>query len=178
MTTDVQETARLGAYTARVSSSPSLAGRLGTTWRLLLKELSAFGIVGVVCFFIQVGLFQVLYAHLHVGAVTSNVAANVVSMTVAYFAHRYWSFSHRGRTSMAREYVLFAVINGATVLLGIGLIALVRYGLHQDSALMLQAANIASIVLGTAVRYVGYRQWVFPAQDKVPDHAATGPALG
>ena len=36
--------------------------RMGTTWRLLLKELSAFGIVGAVCFAIDVVLFQVLYA--------------------------------------------------------------------------------------------------------------------
>jgi putative flippase GtrA len=153
-------------------------GRLHSTWRLLLKELSAFGVVGACCFFLDIGLFQLFYGVLGTGAVLAKLISTVVSTTVAYFAHRYWSFSHRGRTSMAREYVLFAVINGATVLLGIGLIALVRYGLHQDSALMLQAANIASIVLGTAVRYVGYRQWVFPAQDKVPDHAATGPALG
>ena len=43
--------------------------RLGTTWRLLLKELSAFGIVGAVCFVVDVGLFQLLYAHAGVGAI-------------------------------------------------------------------------------------------------------------
>lgn len=179
MTTHLQEKVKEGTYTGGVPSSQGFAARLGTTWRLLIKELSAFGIVGAVCFVLQVGTFQLLYAHWGVGAVTSNVLANVLSMTVAYFAHRYWSFSHRARTSMAREYVLFAVINGFTVLLGIGLVALVRYPLHQDGALMLQAANVASIVLGTAVRYLGYRQWVFPAQEQVEDEpAVTGSAIG
>lgn len=153
-----------GAYTGSVPSRTSLADRLGTTWRLLFKELSAFGIVGLVCFFIQVGAFQLLYAHLHVGAVTSNLVATLVSMTIAYFAHRYWSFSHRSRTGMAREYFMFAAINGGTLLMGLALVALVRYPLHQDSALVLQGANIASIILGTVIRYLGYRQWVFPAK--------------
>jgi hypothetical protein len=34
----------------------------GTTWRLLLKELGTFGIVGNVCFLIDLGVFRVLYA--------------------------------------------------------------------------------------------------------------------
>ena len=157
--------------------------RLGTSWRLLAKELGAFGVVGVVCFFIQVGCFQLLYAHLDVGAVTSNLVATVVSMTAAYFGHRYWSFSHRERSSLGREYLLFAVINGVTLLLGIAVVAFVRYPLGQDSALVLQVANVGSIVLGTVIRYQSYRRWVFtapadPATEPAPSTAveATAPA--
>jgi putative flippase GtrA len=131
----------------------------------LVKELGAFGVVGAVCFLIQVGVFQLLYAHLGVGAVTSNLVATVVSMTAAYLGHRYWSFSHRERSSIGREYVLFAVINGVTLLLGLAVVALVRYPLNQDSALVLQLANVGSIVLGTAIRYLGYRRWVFTDPD-------------
>lgn len=156
----------------RVSrASAAIQRRLGPTWRLLIKELSAFGIVGAVCFVLQVGAFQGLYAHLHVGAVTSNLVATVFSMTVAYVAHRYWSFSHRARTGVAREYVLFAVINGVTLLMGLALVGFVRYGLHQDRPLILQIANVTSIVLGTAVRYFGYRRWVFPAHPVGPEDA-------
>ncbi|MCU1604200.1 MAG: conserved rane protein of unknown function [Modestobacter sp.] len=155
--------------------TPVRAGRFWNRWRLLVKELSAFGVVGAVCFVIQVGCFQLLYAQLGVGAVTSNLVATVVSMTVAYFAHRYWSFSHRARSSLAREYVLFAAINGVTLLLGLGVVALVRYPLGQDNALVLQVANVGSIVLGTAIRYLSYRQWVFraPEDDAVPDAAGS-----
>lgn len=176
MTIDLHGPATSGAYTDDVPSSRSLAGRLGTTWRLLIKELSAFGIVGAVCFVLQVGAFQVLYAHLHVGAVTSNLVATVFSMTVAYVAHRYWSFSHRARTGVAREYVLFALINGVTLLMGLALVAFVRYGLHQDSPLILQVANISSIVIGTAIRYLGYRQWVFPAHAEEVEDARSSEA--
>ena len=148
-----------------MTDAGSLTGRLRSTWRLLFKELSAFGIVGICCFFLDIGLFQLLYGALGVGAIVAKFFSTVVSMTVAYFAHRYWSFSHRARTGLRREYLLFAVVNGLTLLLGLAIVAFVRYPLHQESALVLQAANVASIVLGTAIRYGCYRRWVFPAHD-------------
>jgi putative flippase GtrA len=146
-----------------VQWADSIRARLGTTWRLLFKELGAFGVVGAVCFVIDILLFQLLYAHIELGAVTAKFLATVVSMTVAYFAHRYWSFSHRARTGLRREYVLFAGVNGATLVLSLGIVALVRYPLGQESALVLQAANIAGIAVGTVIRYLSYRRWVFPA---------------
>jgi len=147
--------------------------RLGTRGRLLVKELGAFGVVGAACFVIQVGCFQLFYAHLGIGAVTSNLVATVVSMTAAYLGHRYWSFSHRARSGVAREYLLFVAINGVTLLLGLAVVALVRYPLGQDSALVLQLANVASIAIGTVIRYLSYRQWVFR---KPEDSAAEQPA--
>jgi len=140
-----------------------LSSHLSARARTLLKELGAFGVVGAAGFVIQVGCFQLLYAHAGAGAVTSNLVATVVSMTVAYLGHRYWSFSHRDRSSVAREYVVFAAINGVTLLLGLAVVALVRYPLGQQDALVLQVANVGSIVLGTAIRYLGYRRWVFRA---------------
>ena len=148
--------------------------RMGTTWRILLKELSAFGVVGIVCFAIDVLLFQLLYAYVGLGAVTAKFLATLLSMTVAYVGHRYWSFSHRARTGVRREYLLFAVVNGGTLALNLGVIALVRYPLGQESALVLQVANIVGIALGTVIRYLSYRRWVFPSHDSV-GAKASGP---
>ena len=143
----------------------ALRAAMSGTGRLILKELSAFGVVGAVCFVIDVALFQVLYAHVGLGAVTAKVLSTLVSMTVAYFAHRYWSFSHRARTGLRREYLLFSVINVTTLALNVGVVAFVRYPLGQESALVLQVANVAGIAAGTVIRYLSYRQWVFPAHD-------------
>ncbi len=148
--------------------------RLRATWRLLAKELGAFGVVGVACFLLDVGLFHVLYAVAGLDAVLAKLLATLVSMTAAYVGHRYWSFSHRARTGLRREYLLFAAVNGATLLMGLAIVALVRYPLGQESALVLQAANIGSIGLGTVLRYLSYRAWVFPAHR--PD-AAPSPAV-
>ncbi len=138
--------------------------RLRSAWRLLAKELGAFGVVGALCFLLDVGLFQLLYAGLGVDAVLAKLLATLVSMTAAYVGHRYWSFSHRARTGLRREYLLFAAVNGATLCMGLAIVAFVRHPLGQESALILQAANIASICLGTVVRYLSYRTWVFPAR--------------
>jgi putative flippase GtrA len=140
-----------------------LADRLRASWGQLLRELSAFGVVGATCFVLDLGLFQLLYVHAGVGAVTARLVSTLVSMTAAYIAHRYWSFAHRARTTVRREYTLFAAINGVTLVLGLVVVAVVRYPLGQDSALVLQTANVCSIVLGTVIRYFGYRRWVFPA---------------
>jgi putative flippase GtrA len=155
-----------------VPSSTGALHRLRTSRRLLLKELSAFGTVGAACFLIEIGLFQLLYAVVGAGAVTSKLLATLVSMTVAFFAHRYWSFSHRDQLGMRRQYLVFMVINGVTLVLGLAIVALVRYPLGQEGALVLQVANVGSIVLGSVVRYLSYRRWVFPAQ------AVPGPAAG
>jgi putative flippase GtrA len=148
--------------------------RWRATWRLLAKELGAFGVVGAACFLLDVALFHVLYAVIGADAVLAKLLATLVSMTAAYVGHRYWSFSHRARTGLRREYLLFAAVNGVTLCMGLAIVAFVRYPLGQESALVLQAANIASICLGTVIRYLSYRAWVFPARrpDALPAASA------
>ncbi|WP_347057889.1 GtrA family protein [Blastococcus sp. HT6-30] len=149
--------------------------------RRLVRELGAFGVVGAVCFAIDVGLFQLLYAHVGAGAVTSKLLATLVSMSVAFVGHRFWSFAHRARTGLRREYWRFAAVNGAALVVGLGIVAFVRYPLDQQSALVLQGANLVSIALGTVLRFLGYRRWVFPPRtsaappDPVPAAAPGGP---
>jgi putative flippase GtrA len=146
---------------------------MGRTSRVLAKELSAFGVVGAVCFVLELALFQLLYAGLDIGAVTSKLAAAVISTTVAFLGHRFWSFSHRTHTRFRRDYVRFALVNVGTLLLSLAVVAAVRYPLGQEGALVLQAANAASIALGTVVRFLAYRSWVFPAH---ASPAAGGPS--
>lgn len=140
---------------------PGIRGRLRDTQRLLIKELSAFGVVGVVSFVIDVGLFQVLYARVGMEAVLAKVVSTAVAMTLAYVGHRYWSFSHRAHNRPVRQSVVFAVINLLTLALGVAVIWFVRYPLDQKSVLVIQLANLFSIALGTVIRYVAYRRWVF-----------------
>jgi putative flippase GtrA len=146
-------------------------GRLRETWRGLARELSAFSVVGMSCFFLDVALFQLLYTTVGTGAVTAKLVATLVSMSVAYAGHRYWSFAARARSGLRREYARFALINGVTLVMGLAIVGFVRHGLQQDSAVILQIANVASIALGTVVRYLSYRRWVFPA------HPAAAPPV-
>jgi putative flippase GtrA len=137
--------------------------RLRDSWRVLGKEVSAFGVVGATCFVLDLALFQLLYVHLGAGAVTSKLVSTLITTSLAFTGHRFWSFSHRARTGLRRESLLFVVVNGVTLGLGLAIVAFVRYALGQDDAVVLQAANVASIAIGTIVRYLCYRHWVFPA---------------
>lgn len=134
-----------------------------------MRELGPFGVVGSACFVLDVALFQLFYAGMGIDAVAAKLVATLVSMTAAYLGHRFWSFAHRSPTRGYRgQYLRFAVVNGGTLLLGLAVVALVRYPFDQTSALVLQTANIGSIVLGTAIRYLSYRVWVFPAGSADP----------
>jgi putative flippase GtrA len=143
-----------------------------------MREMAAFGVVGAVCFLIDVSVFQVLYAYAGVDAVATKLLATLVSTTTAFLGHRYWSFAHRARTGLRREYVRFASINGLTLLLGLAIVWFVRYPLGQDGVLVLQGANVFAICVGTVVRFLAYSQWVFPPAFSPDPDAATVPRSG
>ena len=154
-----------------MTGDQGVLARLRATWGLLVKELAAFGVVGAVAFVLDVGLFQVFYAAVGMDAVPAKLASTVIAMTFAYLGHRYWSFSHRARTGLRREYLLFALVNGATLLLGLAVVWIVSGPLGQTSSLVLQVANVGSIAVGTVIRFLSYRRWVFPA---VPSASPAG----
>ena len=108
---------------------------------MLLKEISAFGVVGVVNLFVDVGLFNLMHFRIGLGPTTSNIISTSVATTISYFANRHWSFSHRARTGLRREYVLFFVIN--LIALGISsvVIAFTYYVVGAHSAFALNVAK-------------------------------------
>lgn len=141
-----------------------LPGHVRRSWRSLARELGAFGVVGATAFFVDVGLFQLGYVVAGLDPVAAKLASTLIATAVAYGGHRYWSFAHRARTGLRRSALLFAAVNATTLLIGLGVVWLVHYPLGQESALVLQAANLAAIAIGTAVRFLAYRRWVFPAR--------------
>lgn len=140
-----------------------LVARLFASWRILLKELSAFGVVGAVNFALDVTIFQLMYAVVETDALLSKIVSTSITTTTAYFMHRHWSFSHRARTGLRREYPIFFLVNALTLALSLAMIGVVRYPLGQTDALILQLTNIASIAIGTVIRFTAYKRWVFPS---------------
>ncbi|MGI8627272.1 MAG: GtrA family protein [Geodermatophilaceae bacterium] len=139
-----------------------LTASLRQTWRVLLKELSAFGVVGAINFALDITIFQVMYTLVGADALMSKLVSTSVTTTSAYFMHRHWSFSHRARTGLRREYPIFFLVNALTLVLSLVIIGFVHYGLDQSDALILQLTNIATIAIGTVIRFTAYKRWVFP----------------
>jgi putative flippase GtrA len=145
-----------------VSLGRGLSARISTPWHVLRKELSAFGAVGVVNLFLDIGLFNELHFGLGIGPLTSKVISTAVATTSAYFMNRYWSFSHRARTGLAREYTLFFLLNGVALLLGLLVLGTTRYGLGLTDKFSINVANLVGIAIGTVFRFWSYKRWVFP----------------
>jgi putative flippase GtrA len=153
-----------------------MRGALALYYRLdhLVRELMKFGVVGSFAFVVDVGMFNLLmYAGgtgpLYDKPLTAKTISVIAAVTVAYFGNRHWTFRHRGRSNLGREYTLFFVLNGVGLMIALSCLGFSRYllGLHGPLADNI-AANGFGLVLGTAFRFWSYRRWVFPALD-VPE---------
>ena len=98
----------------------------------------------------------------------------IVATTVAYIGNRIWTFSDRGRTGVAREYLLFFVLNGIALGITLSVLWFSHYALGLTSPLADNiSANVIGLGLGTLFRFWSYRTWVFPAlPTDSPDAAA------
>jgi putative flippase GtrA len=146
----------------------TLIAHVRASWRILLKELAAFGLVGALAFGIDLGIFTGLTQGAHVGALKSKAVSTVVSTTFAYIGNRHLSFSHRARTGLKRETAYFFAINGITLVFSELILALFIYPLnypHRSS--MVAAVNIVTIGLGTVFRFWAYKRFVFLHPDRV-----------
>lgn len=143
--------------------------RLYSPFRSLAHEIAKFGIVGATAFVIDVGLFNLL---LYGGVltdrpITSKIVSVAVATTFAYFANRYWTFRHRGHTSMRREYLLFFLLNGVAMAISVAVLWFSHYVLGLNSPLADNiSANVVGLALGTLFRFWSYRRWVFPAVEQ------------
>ena len=147
---------------------PSLVDRLRGSWRILLKELTAFGLVGALAFVIDISLFTWLTHAAHLGALKSKAISTVVSTTFAYVGNRQWSFSHRARTSIARETSFFFGINLITLVCSELILGLFVYGFgYGHRSTMIFFVNLFTIGLGTIFRFWAYKRFVFLHPDRV-----------
>ena len=146
----------------------TLRDYLRQSWRILLKELTAFGLIGALAFVIDIGLFAWLSHH---GALKAKAISTIVSTTFAYFGNRYLSFSHRARTSIGRETSFFFGINLVTLAFSELAIALFVYGFHYGhSSGTVFMVNLLTIGLGTVFRFWAYKRFVFLHPDRVHEH--------
>lgn len=135
----------------------------------LVRELMKFGIVGAVALVIDVGTFNaLLYAGdsspLEGHPLSAKATSTVVATTAAYFGNRHWTFRHRTRSGLGREYVLFFVLNGIGLAIALACLACSHYLLDLRSPLADNiAANVVGLGLGTAFRFWSYRRFVFRA---------------
>ena len=106
----------------------------------LVHQIAKFGVVGLVALVVDVGLFNLLRfaggeGPFYDKPLTAKVISVIVATTVAYIGNRIWTFSDRGRTSYAREYFLFFLLNGIALLITLSVLWFSHYALGLTSPL-------------------------------------------
>ena len=143
----------------------SLRQRLRDSWRILLKEITAFGLVGAIGFVIDVTLFNVFFSQ---GQIVAKCISTFVATCVTYFGNRHFSFSHRARSGIGRESSIFFGINVIALMVSIVIIAIFEYPLHfKHHLLAMNVVNIVTIGIGTLFRFWSYKRFVFLHPDRV-----------
>lgn len=145
--------------------SQSLIDHVRGSWRILLKEIAAFGAVGAIGLVIDLGLFNLLFSD---GQVTAKAISTTVATVVTYFGNRYLSFSHRARSKLGREAGYFFLINVIALIFSLLIIAIFSYPLHfKHHLVVMNVVNLFTIGIGTIFRFWAYKRFVFLHPDRV-----------
>lgn len=150
------------------ASQPGLIHRLRDRFGLLVRELGKFGVVGGIAFIIDIVLFNVAASMFGLGPLTAKTLSTVVAASVAFVGNRFWTWRHRGRSGLAREYGLYFFFNAVGLGIGLGCLAISHYGLGSIWPGVFRtlladnlAANVVGVALGTLFRFWAYRRFVF-----------------
>ena len=147
----------------------SVASVLPQRVRSLVPEVSAFAVIGAAN---SVLYFVIFNMTLTMGAVKATVVANVVTVALAYVAHRYWTYRSRAKTQASREALLFVGFNLAGTVIQSGVVGVAKYGFglsETTDRLWLNVATMLGIGLGMVFRFWAYRTLVF--RPHPADHA-------
>jgi putative flippase GtrA len=148
----------LGGWVA-VNGVRSLHARFAHLWQEIVK----FGAVGAAAFVIDAGGYNLLESTvMHHKVLTAKAISFVLAATFSYFANRHWTWKHRSRTGLGREYGLFFGINLIGFGAAEGCLAISHYWWGLTTRLDDNiSANIVGTLIGTAIRWWAYRRWVF-----------------
>jgi putative flippase GtrA len=143
----------------------SLIDHIRGSWRILVKEIAAFGVVGAVGFIVDLALFNFFFDD---GQIVAKSISTTVATVVTYVGNRNLSFSHRARSKLAREAGYFFLINLIALLGALIIIGIFSYPLHyKHDVLVMNVVNLFTIGLGTIFRFWAYKRFVFLHPDRV-----------
>ena len=150
----------------------SLVRTVYDRFQILIHELAKFGVVGAFNAGLDIALFNVLRDQ-GVGPLTSKALSVTVAATSSYFMNRHWSFAHRARSGVRREYTMFIILSAVGLGIALTCLGISHYALGFKSKLADNvAANGIGLVLGTTWRFWSFKRWVFLPQEPGEPNAA------
>jgi putative flippase GtrA len=138
-----------------------LLSRVPERFHAITDEVAKFGTVGLINLGVNFAVFNALLVAVSGSEVKAKAVATVVATTCAYFLNRYWTYRHRPKSTLRREYSLFFVFNAVGLGIETGIVALAKYGFDETSLVALNACTFVGIAIGTVFRFWAYRTHVF-----------------
>lgn len=150
----------------RAARSPGRRRPTGPWWRPRPATLVAFGGVGALAYVVDLGVYTLVRATVLDGSpIWSKVVSTSVATVVAWLGNRRLAFADGRRDTPVREAALFAAVNVAGLLVAAACLFVSHYVLGLTSQLAdTVSGSVVGLVLGTAVRWLGYRHLVFPVR--------------
>ena len=150
-------------------------------FQYLVHELGKFGIVGIIAYIVDTGILRALLA-VDVNPLLAKTISTVVSATVAFLGNRYWTWRHRARSGLHREYTLYFMFNVVGLAIGLACLGISHYALGRYWPVLrtdladVVSANVVGMFFGTVFRFWSYRKFVFRPADlgaPLPSASAT-----
>jgi putative flippase GtrA len=148
---------------------PAGRGLLTDLWRRfghLVHEVGKFGVVGAVTFVLDVTVFTVLRTE--IGPFWAAAVSMTIAATAAFFGNRFWTWRHRERSGLHREYLLYFAFNLVGLLISevcllVSHTVLGHYwsNVFQGPLADNLSKNGVGMALGTLFRFWSYRRFVF-----------------
>ncbi len=143
-------------------------GSLYARIRQLAPELIKFGVVGGIGSVIDLGGAAVLNSD-HTSPITAKAISVTAATVFTYLGSRFWTFKNReNQSSVAREAMLFIMLNVAGLIIAEAVIGVVTYVMGLRGTIEYNAASVLGTGLGTIFRFYAYRKWVFTAPAEQP----------
>ncbi len=132
---------------------------------VLIHELAKFGVVGGTAAMLDLGGAAALHGAAGLGPLVAKTLSAIVAATFAYAGNRMWTFRHRANAGLARQYLIFFVLNGIGLLIALLVIGFTEYSLGLHGLLAYNVAQVTGTGIGTIFRFWAYKKWVFlPAE--------------
>lgn len=169
---------RVGVTTSLTRTpAPARESALSSAKRPVLGEAARFLLVGGAATVLDVGVFNLLHYGLDVGPLTSKVASTVVGGLAAFVGNRQWSFQGAAQGRVRSQVLAFLLVNLAALGLALLPLAVARYGFGLTGVVALNTAgNVIGLAAATALRFWGYRRYVFVPVAPAADDDVVAPA--
>lgn len=136
------------------------------------REVRRFGVIGILGFVIDMGLFAYLTSdHGPLGhkVTTAKIISGAVATVFAWVGNRYFTFKHRENRPLHHEVLLFFLVNAIALAATSAWVALAHYGFGVTSKLWINIHAFIGIAIGTVIRFIAYRLVVFGEDAEAPE---------